>query len=145
MPCCGDLDEPRRHLENALAHPRLAPLPGNAAQFVELDGGILRAIARQKLEIFDRQKEFVAIGIMKFEAIMRRARRLDCLQPGKTSDPVIDMDDDITRRECSDLGQEILGAASLTAAAEQPVAQNILFGNDRETLRLKTLLDADDR
>jgi len=98
-------------------------LPGNAAQFVELDGGVLRAITRQKLEIFDRQKEFVAIGIMQFKAIMRRARRLDCLQPGKTSDPMIDMDDDITRRECSDLGQEILGAACLAAAAEQPVAK----------------------
>ena len=32
----------------------------------------------------------------------------------------------------ADLGQKILGAARLAAAAEQPVAQNILFGDDDE-------------
>ena len=140
LPRGGDLDEPRRHFENALAHSRLALLPGDAAQFVEFDGGIFRAIARQKLEIFDRQKKLVAIGVMQFEAIMRRARRLDRLQPGETANSVIDMDDDIACRERADFAQEILSAARrLAAAAEQPVAQNILLGDDREILRLETL------
>ena len=146
LPCGGDFDEPRRHFENALAHFRLALLPGDAAEFVEFDGGIFRAIARQKLEIFDRQKQFVAIGIMQLQAIMRGAICLDRLQSGETANSVIDMDDDIARRERADFAQEILGAARrLAASAEQPVAQNILLGDDREILRLKPLLDADDR
>jgi len=120
-------------------------LPRDAAQFVQLDRGVFRAIARQKLEIFDRQKKFVAIGIMEFEAVVRRARRLDRLQPGEPSDAMIDMDDDIAHCQRTNLGQKVLGAASLAAAAEEPVAQNILLCDEREILRLETLLDADDR
>ena len=146
MPRGGDFDEPGRHFENALAHFRLALLPGDAAEFVEFDGGIFRAIARQKLEIFDRQKELVAIGIMQLQAIMRRAIGLDRLQPGEAANSVIDMDDDIARRERADFAQEILSAARrLAASPEQPVAQNVLLGDDREILRLKPLLDADHR
>ncbi len=69
----------RRHFADALAHPRLALLPAGAAEPVELDLGILRAVARQKLDIFDRQKELVAAGIMEFEAVVRLSRRLDRL------------------------------------------------------------------
>ncbi len=112
----GDLHEACRHFENALAHPRLALLPAGAAQLVELDLGVFRAIAREKLEIFDRQKQLVAIGIMQFEAIMRRARRLDRLQPDETADAVIDMDDEIAGRERGDFGEKILRAARLLAA-----------------------------
>src|SRR5580704_255470 len=58
---------------------------------------------------------------------------------------MIDMDDNVARRERTGFGQEILGTARLAAAAGQPVAQDILFADKRETLRLKTLLDANNR
>ncbi len=139
LPRGGDLDKARRHFENALAHPRLALLPGDAAEFVEFDCGLFRAIARQKLEVFDWQKKLVAIGVMQFEAIMRSARRLNRLQPGKTPDPMIDVNDDIASGERPDLGQKILRSARFAAAAEQPVAQNILFGDERKIVAPRNL------
>ena len=145
LPRGGDLDQTRRHVENALAHARLALLPSNATQSVEFDFCLLRAIARQKLEIFDGQKQLGALGIMQLEAIMRRAGGLDRLQTGETRDPMIDMDNDVACGERPRFGQKILGTARLAAAAGQPVAQDILFADKREIGRLETLLDANDR
>ena len=62
-------------------------LPGDAAQSVELDLGVLRAVARQKLEVFDRQEKLVAIGVMQFEAIMRRAAASIACSPTKRPMP----------------------------------------------------------
>ena len=73
----GDLDQPLRHLADALLQPRLARLPADAAELVERDLGVFRAVARQKLDVLDGQEQLVAAGIMDFEAIVRRARRLD--------------------------------------------------------------------
>ena len=52
-PLGGDADELAGHLAHALLQPRLARLPACSAEPVELAG--LRAVARQELEIFDRQ------------------------------------------------------------------------------------------
>ena len=71
----------------------------------------LRAVARQKLEIFDRQEQPVAAGIVDLEAIVRRARRLDRLQSDEAADAVVDMDDEIASGERARFGQNVLGAA----------------------------------
>ena len=63
------------------------------------DLGVLGAVARQELEIFDRQEQLVAAGIVDLEAIVRRARHLDRLQADEAADAVIDMDDEIARVE----------------------------------------------
>jgi len=79
---------------------------------------------------------------MQFKASCGRAAASIAFSPGKTSDPMIDMDDDITRRECSDLGQEILGAACLRRPPSSRSPKYILFGNAPRDFALKTLLDA---
>ena len=55
---------------------------------------------------------------MDFEAIVRRARRLDRREAVKAADAVIDMDDEIAGRQRADLGDEILRAAGFLAARE---------------------------
>src|SRR4051794_17533967 len=50
----GNLDERMRDFADALLHARLACLPGAAAEPVELDAGLLRAVARQELDVLDR-------------------------------------------------------------------------------------------
>jgi len=47
---------------------------------------------------------------MDFETIVRRAGGLDVLQADETADAVVDMHDEIARREACHLGDEILGA-----------------------------------
>ena len=100
-----------RHLADALLQPRLARLPARAAEPVELRLGVLRAVARQKLEILDRQEQPVAAGIVDLEAIVRRARRLDRLQPDEAADAVVDMDDEIAGARARRFGEHVLRAA----------------------------------
>ena len=79
--------------------PRLARLPGGAAEPVELDAGLLRAVARQKLDVLDRQEQLVAAGVVDLEAVVRRAGRLDGVQADEAADAVIDMDDEVAGGE----------------------------------------------
>ena len=81
-----------------------------AAEPVELDAGLLRAVARQQLDVLDRQEQLVAAGIMDFQAIVRRAGGLDGAQADEAADAVIDMDDEIAGGEARHLGDEIFGA-----------------------------------
>src|SRR5262249_3677612 len=74
----------RRGLAQVLADPAAAlfelsllPLPGPTAETVQLGALFIGAIARQKLDILDRQEQPVIAGIHDEEAIMRRALHLD--------------------------------------------------------------------
>ena len=86
------------------------------AEPVELDAGLLRAVARQKLDVLDRQEQLVAAGIVDLEAIVRRAGRLDGAQADEAADAVIDMDDEVAGGEARHLGDEILRALRLRGA-----------------------------
>ena len=101
----GDLDQLRGHVADALLEPRLARLPGDAAELVERDLGLLGAVARQQLDVLDRQVELVAAGIDDLEAVVRRAGRLDRLQPVEAADAVVDVDDEIALGEAGRLGR----------------------------------------
>src|SRR3546814_18206372 len=61
-----------RHLLDALLHPRLARLPGGAAEAVELDPFALRAEARQHLDVLHRHVELVAALVAHLEEIVDR-------------------------------------------------------------------------
>ena len=137
----GDADEFARHLAHALLQPRLARLPACAAEPVELAG--LRAVARQKLEIFDRQEQPVAAGVVDLEAVVRRARGLDRLQADEAPDAVVDMDDEIAGGERARFRQHVLGAAPALRLADQPVAENVLLADDGEVRRLEPLFERD--
>ena len=54
LPRGGDLDELARHLADAVLELGLARLPAGAAEPIELDARILRAVARQQLNVLDR-------------------------------------------------------------------------------------------
>src|SRR5271157_2491887 len=97
------------------------------AEPVERGFGLVRAVARQKLDILHRHEELVAGVIMQFQTVMRRARRLDLLEADKAPDTVIDMDDEIARRKRRNFGEEIGAALFAAALRREAVAQNILL------------------
>ena len=136
-----DADELARHLAHALLQARLARLPARAAQLVEF--ARLRAVARQQFEILDRQEQPVAAGIVDFEAIVRRARRLDRLQADEAADAVIDVDDEIAGGERARFGQHVLGAALALRLPHEPVAENVLLADDGEIRRFEPLFERD--
>ena len=116
LPLGGDLDQFAGDFADAVFHPRLARLPRRRAEAIELGAGLLRAVARQKLDVLDRQEQLVAAGIMDFEAVVRRAGGFDGAQPDEAADAVIDVDDEIAGGEARHLGDEIVGALGLPAA-----------------------------
>ena len=77
----------------------------------------LGAVAGQKLDILDRQEQLAAV-IVDLEAIVRRAGGLDGVQPDIAADAMIDMGDEIARREARRLGDEILRPLRLRGAGE---------------------------
>ena len=101
LPLGRDLDQLAGDLADAVLHPRLARLPAAAAEPVELDAGVLGAVARQQLDVLDRQEQLVAAGVVDFQAIVRRAGGLDGAQADEAADAVIDVDDEIAGRRGS--------------------------------------------
>ncbi len=139
-----DPDKLTRHLEDALLHARLARLPGYAAELVELHLGIGRAVARQQFDILDRQEKLVVTGIAQFKAIMRRAGCGDRLEADKAGDAVLHVDDDVAFRQRRRLGNDVACLALAGGAAHQPVAKDILFGDEGEARQREALLHRQD-
>ena len=76
----------------------------DAAEPVELRPGLLRAVARQHLDVLDRHEELVVAGVEHLQAIMRRAGDVERLQRLVAADAVLGMDDEIARRQARRLG-----------------------------------------
>ena len=108
----GNVDELAGHLADALLQPRLARLPGDAAELVELGLRVLGTVARQELDILHRKKELVAARVVKLETGMRRAHRLDGRKADEAPDAVIDMHDDVAGGERRRFADDVLGLAS---------------------------------
>ncbi len=125
----GDLDQCVGNIANAALHAGLARLPGTAAEPIELDLRLFRAVAGQKLDVFDRQEQLVAAGVMDLEAVVRRAGRLDRAQPSETPDAVIDVHNEIAGGETRHLGDEILPPSCCPSRAHEPIAQNVLLAD----------------
>ncbi len=101
----------------------------------------IRAVARQKLDVLDRQIEPAVAGIVDFQAVMRRAGGLDGLQPDEAADAVIGVDDDVAGRQRRRLGDEVGGLLALLGAAHQAVAEDVLLGDDDEAVGLEAGLE----
>jgi hypothetical protein len=125
-----------RHFQQAALQLRLARLPRPAAELVKRRLRGVGAIARQQLDVLDRQEQAVVAGIVDFQTIMRRAERLDRLQTNEAAYAVLRMDDDIACGQRRSFGDEIGGAFAL-GAAHEAVAKDILLGNDDELIRLE--------
>ena len=69
----------------------------------------------------------------------------DHLKPVIAPDAVIDMHHQVTRAERLRLGQEIFGPAAFLRRADQPVTQNILFGNHRQIRGFEPMFQRPDR
>ncbi len=143
LPLGRDLDQLAGDLADAALHARFARLPVAAAQPVEFDTQLLRAVARQQVDVFHRQEQLGVLGVMDFETVVRRAGGLDRLQTGETPDAVIDMHDQIAGREACHFGDEIVRAPHRAARTHQPVAENILLADDSGVFGLEAALDAE--
>ena len=86
-----DCDQLAGDVADALLDPRLARLPGDAAEPVELHRRVLRAVARQHLDVLDRHEQLVVAGIDHAQAIMRRARDFERDEPVIAADAVLVM------------------------------------------------------
>ena len=110
-----DLDELAGHLQDALLHLGLAGLPGTAAETIEGNLRIFRAVAGQKLDILHRQQQQSA-GILDLQAIVRRARRRHRLEADEPADAVIGMDHEIAGLQRLHLQDDVLWGVSTCAS-----------------------------
>ena len=130
LPLGRNLDQFARNFADAALHARLARLPVAAAKPIEIDAGLFRAVARKQIDVLDRQIELGVVGVVDFEAVVRRAGGLDWLQAGETANAVVDMDDQIAGRETGRLGDEILRTARGAARPHQAVAEDVLLADE---------------
>ncbi len=80
---------------------------------------------------------------MNFEAVVRRTGRFDRAQSGKAADAVIDVDDEIAGGKAGHFGNEILSTLGWPARANEPLAENVLFGNKRDIGGLEAGFEAE--
>src|SRR5262249_15815094 len=137
LPLGRGLDQLTRDLPDALLDARLAGLPTEAAELVELDDGVLGAVARQHLDVLDRHEQLVAAVIENAQAIMRRAADLEGGEAVIAADAMVDMDDEIALGEVRELGQELVGALALLRGTGQAVADDVGFGDDGDVAGLE--------
>ncbi len=141
----GDFDEVARDGADPLLHPRLAPLPRLAAEPVERHALALRAVAREDVDILDRDVELVAARISQRDAIVRRLLDRNLGQPLVAADAVIGVDDEVARRQRRELGEEGVGALAALAPAHQPVAEHVLLGKHSDVGAGEAVIERDDR
>ena len=126
----GGLEQFVGNRPDAFLQPRAALLPGLAPQPVERDAIALAAIARQHIDILDRHVELVAPGVGQHHAIVQRLPDRDRLQPFVAPDTVVEVHHQIARAQRRQFGQKGIGRLAALLAADQPVAQQVLLGND---------------
>ncbi len=127
----GDADEIAGDFANPLLHPRLAPLPGFAAKAIEGHALVLASVAGQQLDVFDGQIELVAARIADRDAVVRGLADRHLGQAVVPADSVLGVNDEVAGRQGGDLGEEGVGILAAPAAADQPVAEHVLLGQNR--------------
>ena len=136
-----DLDQLAGDVADALLDARLARLPGKGAQPVERNVERLRAIARQNLDVLDRHEQLVVAGIDDAQAIVRRAGDIERDEPVIAADAVLGMNDEIALRQRRHLGDEILVIGAAPRRPREPVAQNVLLGDERHVREAIAVLE----
>ena len=137
----GDADQLAGDIADALLDPRLARLPGHPAEPVELRASLLGAVARQHLDVLDRDKQPVVAGVEHAQAIMRRAGDVDRLERLVTADAVVGMDDEIAGREVGRLGDELVEVAPPPRSPRQTVAEDVLLAEKDQRVGREALFE----
>ena len=138
----SDADQFAGDVADALLDPRLARLPGDPAQPVELRPGLFGAEARQDLDVLDRDKQPVVAGIEHAQAVMRRAGDIDRLERLVAADAMVGMDDEIARREVAASAMNWSRLRRRRGSSRQPVAEDVLLAEKRPARRSRSLARA---
>ena len=101
---------------------------------------VLRAVAGQELDVLHRQEQLVAAGILHLQAVVRRAGRLDGLRPTKRPMPWSTWTTRSPGVSAATSAGQSCGRLRLALLAHQPVAQDVLLGDDREVARRRSRL-----
>ena len=128
----GGLQQLVGDLADSLAHFCASPLPGFAAEPVELDRVFGRAVAAQHVDVLDRDEQLIAPGILEHHAVVRALADLDRLESEIFPDAVLGMDHQIAAIERAELGEEGVGVLALLAPPDQPVTEHVLLGQQFE-------------
>ena len=73
MPFGGDFYQFTGYFADAILQLGLASLPAGAAEPIEFDARLLRAVAREQFDVLDRQEQLGVGGVVQLETVMRRA------------------------------------------------------------------------
>ena len=140
LPQRRDLDEVGGDLADALLEARLARLPGDATEAIELHLALGRAVARQQLDVLHRQEELGAFGVGDLQAVVRGAQRGDGGEAVEAADAVIGVHDEIADAEAGRFRDDVGGPPRLAPGPHQPVAQDVLLADHGQVGRLEALL-----
>ena len=117
---------------DAFLEPRLAPLPAFAAEPVERRAFLGRAVAREDVDVLDRDEQLVAPGVLEPHAIVLALPDGDRLEPQILADAVVEMDHEIAAVERRKLGEEGVRILPPLAPPDEAIAQQVLFGDQLE-------------
>ncbi|MNC39436.1 hypothetical protein D3C75_880950 [compost metagenome] len=120
----GQSNQPLSHCAQALLSLGLAALPARPAQTVQLHPVGVGAVARQQVDILDRQIQFAVASVEQFKAVVGGLLDLQGLQALIAPDAVIQVDHQIPRRQSRGLGQEV-GRPTLALGPRQSIAQDV--------------------
>ena len=137
----GDADELARHVADALLHPRLARLPGDAAQLVERHALAFAAEARQHLDVLDRQEQLLVAVVDQPQAVVRRTGDGQRLQPVIAADAVFLVHHQVALGDLRRFGDELVGALAAARRAADALAQQVLLAHQRQLVGDKAALD----
>ena len=136
----GGLDELARHVADALLHPRLAVLPGGAAQSVERVL-LVGAEARQELDVLDGQVELLVAVVDQPQAVMRGGADGEGLETVVAADAVILVDDEVAFGDLGRFGDELVGAAAAARRPGDALAEKVGLRDEGEILDDEAAVD----
>ena len=140
----SDLHQLARDRLDPLLEARASLLPRFTAQSVELDRFLARSIAAEDVDILDRDEQLVSAAIFELHAVVLRFAHRNRFEAEIFADPVFGMDDQIADAERLQFGKEGVGIAALLLAAHQPVAENVLLGQQFQLVIGEARLERDD-
>ena len=116
----------------------LTSLPAFATEAIQHHAIPTFAVTAENVYILDRYVKLVAAGIFQMDAIMRAGANRNRDYSFVQTDTVFQMDHQITLTERRKFFDEGVTAFAPFGFADQPVAKNVLFGEERQVIGAKT-------